>query len=414
MRQDLRAQSAPEPRGKPDLPPLRLDRWELGGALGDVGVLFPIAIALITLNGMNPTAVFLTAGLLYAGAGLYYRLPIPVQPLKAMSALALALHVGPAAIAAAGALMGVILLLLGATGLAGHVARIFPWPLVRGIQLGIGLLLMKTGWGLISGPLFGVPGAAHAGGPALASVALGGLALLALVRFAPGHRVPTSLAVLGAGAALGLALGGDLPRLQPGPAPLAPALPAGTDLALALTALVLPQLPLTLGNAIVATADAARCYFGSQAHRVTARALAVSLGLANCLAGVIQGMPVCHGAGGLTAHYRFGARTGAAPLMMGLICLALAAGLGRSAAAFLGLTPLPVLGAFLAYVGLEHAVLVADLQTRRDYLVALGAGATALVTGNMAWAMAAGALLLAAWRAGAPAQDDAKGRGITC
>ncbi len=69
----------------------RFNRQELAGALGDLGTFLPLAIGLITLNGVNATAVFLTAGLLYIGAGLYYGIPIPVQPLKATSVIAIAM-----------------------------------------------------------------------------------------------------------------------------------------------------------------------------------------------------------------------------------------------------------------------------------------------------------------------------------
>src|SRR5262249_2664816 len=84
--------------------------------------------------------------------------------------------------------------------------------------------------------------------------------------------------------------------------------------------LVLPQLPLTFANSCLATADAARTYFGECATRVRPGRLALSLGLANLLAGAISGMPVCHGAGGLTAHRSFGARSGGAPIAMGWPC----------------------------------------------------------------------------------------------
>jgi sulfate permease, SulP family len=62
---------------------LRFDAPELAGAVADLGVLVPIAVALIIKNGLSPTAALLPAGLLYVVAGLRYRLPVAVQPLKA-------------------------------------------------------------------------------------------------------------------------------------------------------------------------------------------------------------------------------------------------------------------------------------------------------------------------------------------
>ncbi len=376
------------------LPPLRFDRRELGGALGDVGVLVPLALALIALNGLSASAVFLVPGLAYLAAGLYFRVPVPVQPLKATSALALALHLGPEVMGAAGLIMGVILLALGLTGAAGRLASLFPRPLVRGVQLGIGLLLIKAAWGLASGPLFSGQGSPAEGGAPAAGLAVGAAALLALLRLAPGGPLPATVVVLAAGTALGYLLsgGGAGAAATAGP-PLRLGLPTRADLATAFVALVIPQLPLTLANAVVATEDAARQYFGVAARRVRARALATSLGLANVLAGLLQGMPVCHGAGGLTAHYRFGARTGGAPVLMGLACLGLAALPADVVTSLLLLIPLPVLGAFLACVGLEHAALVADLRTRRELLIALGTGTVALVTSSMAHGLLAGLIL---------------------
>src|SRR5512137_2406440 len=86
-----------------------LTRWDIAGAFGDIGILFPIAIALISLNHLNPTAVFLTAGTAYILAGAYFKIPIAVQPFKAVAAIALALQLSPSSIASAGLLMGVLL-----------------------------------------------------------------------------------------------------------------------------------------------------------------------------------------------------------------------------------------------------------------------------------------------------------------
>ncbi|MDT7720387.1 MAG: hypothetical protein QOE94_1398, partial [Mycobacterium sp.] len=97
--------------------PFRFDWAELAGAVGDLGVLVPIAVALIVKNGLTPTAVLLPAGLLYVVAGLVYRLPVPVQPLKAFGAIAIAHGFGSDDIAAGALLMGLIFVVLGASGL---------------------------------------------------------------------------------------------------------------------------------------------------------------------------------------------------------------------------------------------------------------------------------------------------------
>ena len=111
---------------------LRIDRRELAGAVADVGVLVPIAVALIVSNGLSATAVLLPAGLLYLAVALVYRLPVPVQPLKAFGAIAIAEGLGANEIAAGALLMGVIFVVLGRSGLIDLAARAFPKAIIRG------------------------------------------------------------------------------------------------------------------------------------------------------------------------------------------------------------------------------------------------------------------------------------------
>ncbi|MBI4216111.1 MAG: sulfate permease [Chloroflexi bacterium] len=384
---------------------------ELAGALGDLGTLVPLAAALVAINGMAPAAVMLSAGLLYVGAGLYFRLPLPVQPLKSVSATAIALGLAPGLISSAGLLMGLILLALAVSGLILPLLRLFPHAVVRGIQLAVGLFLAQSALRLMAQPAVAADGTralVSLGGwqigaeTALAALGLGLLALFL------GRRFPASLALLGLGLAASLLLG-FAPAVSFQAALPALSLPTTEELGLALFLLVLPQLPLTLGNAVAATAEAARGYFGEEAQRTTPRRLCASMGLANLLTGVMGGMPVCHGAGGLTAHYRFGARTGGAPLMLGALCLALGLCFGPSLLGLLALIPLAILGVLLLFVGLQHALLARDLRRWQDWLVAGGMGAVALATGNLGLAFLGGILLaqgLARWPERHPALEQ--------
>src|SRR6266513_6324271 len=102
---------------------MRFGGRELAGAVGDLGVLVPIAVALIVKNGLSPTAVLLPAALLYIAAATIYRLPVPVQPLKAFGAIAIAKGLGPNEIAAGALLMGAIFLVLGRVGVLDLAAR---------------------------------------------------------------------------------------------------------------------------------------------------------------------------------------------------------------------------------------------------------------------------------------------------
>src|SRR5688572_5843677 len=342
---------------------IRFGTRELAGAVADIGVLLPIAVALIVSNGLSATAVLLPAGLLYIAVALAYSLPIPVQPLKAFGAIAIAKDLGSDEIAAGALLMGVIFLVLGRTGLVDLAAKAFPKPLIRGVQITVGLLFLKIAWGLVADP----PSSFEA--PAFGTAAAAALAVLGLVLLITLRRAGISLALVGVGAGVMLVQAGD--QLALGPSALhVPNFDADV-LWTALTVLVIPQLPLSFANSCLATADAARTYFGDRAARIRPGRLATSLGSANVVAGAISGMPVCHGAGGLTAHYAFGARTGGAPLAIGGALLVLAVAAGSGLAAVLTAFPLPILAALLAAAGLLHISLARDLEGARDVLLAL-------------------------------------------
>ncbi len=368
-----------------------LTRLDVAGAFGDIGVLFPIAIALITLNHLNPTAVFLAAGLTYILAGWYFRIPISVQPLKAVAAIALATGLSPSAIASAGVLMGILLAILAATNTAALLAKLFTLPIVRGIQLGLGLLLAREGFRLIFGHqsiLALSNGAAVAGW----EVALGA-AILLLVSH-DSTRYPAALVLLAVGVALGLlAQWGKMPQFVWGPLPLNFLHPRSEEFWRVLPLLVIPQFALTFGNSIVATENTAQILYGPQARRVTVRALSMSIALVNLASGMIQGAPMCHGSGGITAHYKFGARTPKSSYIIGGLCILLAF-FGRAAIGVLHLIPIAILGVFLIYVGVQHAAYLRDIVKRAPLLlIAVCVGAVSLLTTNLMWGFLTGFVL---------------------
>jgi SulP family sulfate permease len=369
------------PVRSPDSPIPRLTRLDVAGAFGDIGVLFPIAIALITLNHLNPTALFLTAGLTYCLAARYFRIPIAVQPFKAVAAIALARALSPSAIASAGLLMGVLLLLVGVTNLAGWLAKLFTLPIVRGIQLGLGLVLLQEGWRLMRGS----PNMPLLPGGELTSwlIAFAGAALLLGLRNS--RRFPAALVLLTLGIVLGVALHlGKLPTLSFGPVALQLLHPQAAELKSVLPLLVVPQFALTFGNSIVATENTARILYGEQAKRVTVRALSLSIGIVNLVTAAIHGSPLCHGSGGITAHYLFGARSPKSSYIIGGVCILLAL-FGATAVGLLHLIPLAILGVFLAYVGVQHAAYVRDLIHRwPQLLLAVCVGVVSFFT-NLMW-----------------------------
>lgn len=362
----------------------RFDRAELAGAVGDLGVLVPIAVALIVKNGLTPTAVLLPAGLLYVVAGLVYRLPVPVQPLKAFGAIAIAHGFGADEIAAGALLMGAIFLTLGMSGLLDWVAKVFPQPIIRGIQLSVGLLFCQLAWKLVSTTPKAFTDHRHSVWW-LAGVTVVVISLALLLRRRQITLVFLAIAIV----AMVLAFHGSL-RFGPS-AVHAPHL-SWAAFSAAAVALVLPQFPLSFANSCLATADTARAYFGDAAQRVRPGRLATTIGLANLLAGTISGMPVCHGAGGMTAHRSFGARSGGAPIMLGSVLITLALAIGAMLTAALAGFPVPILAGLLTVAGLLHITLLKDLRGLWHWALALAVGITGFLT-NLAVALV-GALVI--------------------
>jgi SulP family sulfate permease len=148
-------------------------------------------------------------------------------------------------------------------------------------------------------------------------------------------------------------------------------LPSMTDLSFALIVLVLPQIPMTIGNAVIANSDLSRQYFQQGSARVTNRGLCISMAVINFTSFFLAGLPLCHGAGGLASHYRFGARTGGSNLIIGGLFLVVAVLLGPHALTVVQLLPLSVLGVLLVFAGAQLGLTIIDVLSRRQLFVIL-------------------------------------------
>lgn len=295
---------------------------EFIGSLGDLGLLIPLSTTLILINGVNPTSVFFLIGLLYFFSGLYFKIPVPVQPMKTIAVIAIVTNAKPEVIVSAGIIMGIILILFSVTKLINFLYKLFSITVVRGIQFGLGIMLIMNGIKLIS------------------------------QNYSPSFEF--------------FSFGPIIPTLN---------FPTKENLILAFFTLVLPQIPVTLGNSIIATVDVAKKYFKEKSIKVTPVSITTSLGIANIVSGFLGGIPVCHGASGLTAHYRFGARTGGAGIMLGVIFILLSVIFGKAIVNVLSLIPFSILGILLIYVGIRHALLIKDLTCEKlklSFAIAIG------------------------------------------
>lgn len=362
----------------------RFDRMEIAGSLGDLGTLLPIAIGMILINGLSPTGMFFSIGLFYILSGMYYGITVPVQPMKVIGAYAIATAMTPSQVLASGALLGLFLLIIGGTNAITFIGKYTPKPVVRGVQISTGTLLMAQGVKFIIGSskfqVVRQMAEPHLTmqyiGPIPVGIIIGIVGGVLTLFLLENKKFPAGLVVILGGIFLGLILGTHegFDKLNIGiyyPKWLPFGFPTGIDFTFAFFALALPQLPMTIGNAVIANADLSYEYFGNDSKKVTYRSLTLSMALANLLSFVVGGMPLCHGAGGLAAHYRFGARTAGSNLMIGIVFLALAFFLGIHALAVVYLLPMAILGVLLIFAGGQLALTIIDMETRKDLFVAL-------------------------------------------
>ena len=385
---------------------------EWAGSVGDLGTLLPLAFAMIMINGLSATGLFLSVGLLYIVGGTYYGVPIAVQPMKVVSAYAIAQALSPSVVTASGMLLSGFLLILGITGLVDGVAKIVPRAVIRGVQMSTGILLLTKGATLVVGtngfqvmrgavePFLSVQAIGPVPMSIVIGVLFGGITLFLL----NSRKYPAGLVVVIFGSICGVLLGAykSLNGMEIGfhlPEILPFGMPTGVDFTFALLALVLPQIPMTVGNAVIANRALSHEYFGNDNGRTTDRSLCISMGLANVFSSLVGGMPICHGAGGLAAHYRFGARTHGSNLIIGGLFVSMAILFGSEAVSIFYLIPMGVLGVLLIFAGAQLALTIQDMTTRTElFIIVLMLGVT--LASNLAWAFGVGIALHHALRLG--------------
>lgn len=361
----------------------RFNRHEMAGSLGDLGTFLPLLVGMAATNGLDFSASMFFAGLFNVVTGLAFSIPMAVQPMKAIAAVALTGGLTAPQIVAAGASVSAMVLVLGATGLIDALHRAIPRSVVRGLQLALGLSLVMKGLQMVAGTGAWV-------GPD--SYLVGAVAACTVPLLFFSRRVPAALVLFGAGIALALwkhpevagslHLGFTLPSWSP---------PSWSDFEAAFFKAALPQLPLTTLNSVVAVCALSADLFPER--RAEPRKVAVSVGLMNLVAGWFGGMPMCHGAGGLAGQHRFGARTNGSILLLGGVKMLVGVVLGASLMAMCGAFPASVLGVMLAFSGMELALVSRDQTSRADAFAMLLTAGACLGLNNVALGFGLGLVL---------------------
>jgi xanthine/uracil/vitamin C permease (AzgA family) len=384
-------QTLPDPRlknagsGRPLQPRLRFDRHEIAGSVGDLGTDLPLIVGMILTAHLDPASVLIVFGGFQILTGIAYGLPMPMQPLKAMAALVIAGRATAGQLYGAGLAIGVVMLVLSLSGGLTWLARAIPKPVVRGIQMGLGLTLANIALRKFLpdehlATLVGHSAAGQAvvealpGWNSLLSIPGYLLALVGFVILLVGrsHRKWWAGPAVVAVGLVVTAVTADWSAIAAGVGPSLPMLhtPSWADIAVGFLTLALPQLPLSISNSVIATSQTVDDLFPERP--VTVRKIGLTYAAINLIAPWFSGIPVCHGCGGLAGHYALGGRTGGSVVIYGsaflIAGLFLAGSFGELAAAF----PLPLLGALLAFEAITMLSLVRELAgSSRDWTIAL-------------------------------------------
>jgi hypothetical protein len=357
----------------------RFDRMEIAGAFGDLGTLIPFVVAYLAVLKMDPFGVLFAFGVSMLVCGFVYRTPIPVQPMKAAGAIATTqaaqtLVLTPAMVHGASLVTGLVWLVLGLTGTANRVAGLVKRPIVIGIVLGLGFGFMIEGAKMMSQNWW------------VGSVALFGTSILLSNRV-----IPAMFLLLVFGAAYGVLADPTLLdalrtiQVEPRWPTFALGQLTWNDLIIGALFLALPQVPLTLGNAVIAITEENNRLFP---HRpVTEGKIATSTGLMNILSAGVGGVPMCHGAGGMAGHVQFGARTGGAVVILGAVLLLTAIFLSGSVGILLRLFPPSVLGVILFLTGAQLALGSCDLSKDKGerFVTVITAALESGMSGSRLW-----------------------------
>ena len=355
------------------------NKMEWAGAFGDIGTLIPFVVAYITIVKIEPLGLLFMFGVCLLAAGFYYRTPMPIQPMKAIGAAAIAGGISPAALFGSGLTTGLFWLIAGATGAIRPIAKLATKPVVRGIMLGLGLFFMVDGiHRMLTAPV-------------LAAIAL---AITYLLLANP--RVPAMFVLLIIGVASAVVINpsvvAEFAKIHVGfklPVFSIPMI-GWNDLVIGTLLFTIPQIPMTLGNAVIAIVAENNELFPDR--KVTERKIAVSQGIMNLVSPFFGGIPMCHGAGGMAGHVRFGARTGGALVILGGLLIFIALFFSDSVAVVFKIFPDAILGVILFFSGSELAIVVKDIgQKKADFYVMIIVAAFAMW--NMGVAFLVGVIL---------------------
>ncbi len=346
---------------------IKFNRQELSGAFGDIGTDLPLIIAMILAANLYIPGALIMFGVMQILTGLVYKMPMPAQPLKAMATLVIAQQIGGNVLLGAGLAIGVVMLFLSVTGLLDKIARWIPKAVVRGLQLGLGLSLCSLAF------------KNYISSDSINGYILAFIAFILVLLFIDNKKYPASLLVIVLGIFYALVFKievGEIPSAVGFSLPLF-GIPTIEDVTKGFILLALPQIPLSLGNSIIATKQVAKDLFPER-KELSIKKIGVTYSLMNLVNPFFGGIPTCHGSGGMVGHYAFGGRTGGSVIIYGSLFVVLGLFISSGFHNVIQAFPLPILGIILLFEGIALSSLIKDtLVERKNFMIAILVGVIA-------------------------------------
>ncbi|KAH8592775.1 sulfate transporter-like protein [Bisporella sp. PMI_857] len=342
---------------------------EISGSLGDLGTLLPLMIALAINGSISLSTTLVFSGFWNIVTGVVFGIPLPVQPMKAIAAVAIARKFTIEEIISAGFTTSAVVLIFSITGLLRWFTHVIPTPVVKGIQVGAGLSLVISAGSSLLQPLGWLTPSSTDN---LFWAIFAFLALLLTIQF---PKLPYALLIFLLGLLLSLIVTSRAnvpsfrlwhPRVY---------IPSGEAFQSGALNAGIGQIPLTTLNSIIAVSYLSADLL-PHIQTPTVTTIGTSVALMNLIGGWFGAMPVCHGSGGLAAQYRFGARSGASIILLGLFKILLGLIFGESLVELLRQYPKSLLGVMVLAAGVELAKVGESLNNgARDLWEGSGSGA---------------------------------------
>jgi len=352
---------------------MTIDRNEISGSLGDMGTFIPLLVGMVSINGLNISSALFFAGLFNVITGIAFGIPMAVQPMKAIAAVAISEGLTKNEILAAGIVTGSVIFLFGITSIIELLKRIIPLSVVRGLQLGLGISLVIKGVSMVlgTGRFFGYD-----------SIFIGLISALLLLFLFFSRRIPGALVLFLFGVVMlflespiilkSLSFSLNFPNFVN---------LRFDDFINGTINAAIPQIPLTTLNSVIAVCALSWDLFPK--NGAGTREVSISVGLMNMIGCWFGAMPMCHGAGGLAGQYKFGARTGGSVVFLGVIKILLGLFLGGAAFVVLASYPMSVLGVLLVFAGMELALVTRDVKGKADFFIMIVTVAAILAASSM-------------------------------